>query len=151
MSKRHLDHSRGPVFGDARLIVQAVNPTAGVMYYELWNPLANAWQVWPMPLFLQVINATVNRNVPLVPVVIPINQLTNQFVGAPLITGYNFPWNNVFYLDVNIMGAQLFYIPHAKRQVHTLYLDPLPGVPQWMGVDRLKWGVQINQFRAVWF
>jgi len=80
-----------PVFGDARLIVQAVNPTAGVMYYELWNPLANAWQVWPMPLFLQVINATVNPNVPLVPVVIPINQLTNQFVGAPLITGYNFP------------------------------------------------------------
>ena len=70
----------------------------------------------------------------------------NQFRGAAIITGYQFPWNITFYLDVNIAGVQLFYIRHASRQGQEIYLNPLPGAPQLMGVNRLKWGVQINQF-----
>src|SRR5882762_4513595 len=105
-----------------------------------------------MPPLLRAINANLNPNIPLLPVVIPNNQITNlnQFRGAAIITGYQFPWNIIFYLDVNIAGGQLFHIRHASSQGQEIYLNPLPGVPQVMGVDRLKWGVQINQFRAAW-
>ena len=139
-----------PVLGDARFILQATNPTTGIIYRELWNPVANAWQVWPMLPPLRAINASLNPNIPLLPVVIANNQITNQFRGAAIITGYQFPWNITFYLDVNIAGVQLFYIRHASRQGQEIYLNPLPGAPQLMGVNRLKWGVQINQFRAAW-
>jgi hypothetical protein len=91
-----------------------------------------------MPPLLRAINANINPNIPLHPAVIPNNQITNQFRGAAIITGYQFPWNSIFYLDVNIAGVQLFYIRHASRQGQ-VYLNPLPGAPQPMGVDRLKW------------
>ena len=63
-----------------------------------------------MPHFLQATNVTANPNVPLVPGVIPINQLTNQLLAARVITGYNFPWNAIFYIENIIVGQQLFYI-----------------------------------------
>ena len=80
-----------------------------------------------MPHFLQATNATANPNVPLVPGVIPINQLTNQLLAARVITGYNFSWNAIFYIENIIVGQQLFYIPHATCRGHSLYLDPVPG------------------------
>ena len=40
------------------------NPTVGIIYYELWNPLANTWQVWPMLPFWWAINANLNPTYP---------------------------------------------------------------------------------------
>ena len=34
-----------PVAGDARLVVQGVNISLGVVYYEGWDPLNNDWEV----------------------------------------------------------------------------------------------------------
>lgn len=75
-----------PVLGDARVILQATNPTTGIIYRELWNPVANAWQVWPMLPPLRAINASLNPNIPLLPVVIANNQITNQFRGAAIVS-----------------------------------------------------------------
>jgi hypothetical protein len=104
--------------------------------------------------WLRAVDMTVDPNVPLVPAMIPINHLTNLNIAAPEpgITGYNFTWNHTYnlHLDINILGAQLFYIPHARRQAHSLHLNPRPGFPEWLALDRLQWGVQVNQFRGAW-
>ena len=139
-----------PVPGDVRIIIQAVNPAAGIIYCEVWNLHVNGWIVLPILPFLRVIDATFGAGVILIPNAIPHHNITNQLLGVPIIMGYRFLWQDVIYLDVNIPGVPLWYIRHARRRNRDIYLRPRPGNPQWMAVDRLELGTQINEFRRAW-
>jgi hypothetical protein len=90
-------------------------------------------------------DVTVNPNVAQPALDIPLN-FTNQHFGAPQILGYPFWWDHTYVLDSNIIGHHLYYIQHARHRQHNLYLNPHPGVPQQMVVDRLMWGVQMSLF-----
>jgi hypothetical protein len=141
-----------PVLGDRRIILQAINPTLGVMYYEMWEPQVNDWEVWSMPGWIVAQddhnpNPTVNvivRNV------IPNNAIANprRGNGNQVILGYNFNWDTIFYL--RSLGPPLIYIQHMNRRPQDQYLIPKPDMPQWIFLQKLKWGVQMNQFRAAW-
>jgi hypothetical protein len=123
---------------------------SGIIYCEAWNAVVEAWEVVPMLAWLQIIDVTLNPNMPQDPVLIPLVEFTNQLFAVPQITGYRFWWNHTYLLDSNIIGLQFWYITHARRLPHHVYLNPLPGAPQQMAVNMLMWGVQINQFRGAW-
>ena len=73
----------------------------------------NAWVVLLMLPFLHIIDVTFGPAVIQIPDVIPHHQITNQVLGAPIITGYQFHWQDVLYLDVDIPGVPLWYTRHA--------------------------------------
>ena len=55
-----------------------------------------------------------------------------------------------FFLSNFQVGASIFYITHAQRRPQDQYLLPRPGVQQVNTVPKLKWGSQVNQYRAAW-
>ena len=141
-----------PVAGDARLVVQGVNMSLGVVYYEGWDPLNNNWEVWTMPagIIAQSEN-TQNPNADLIPrIIIPNDRILNPRRFHPIIWGYNLPWNTSFFLSNFQVGASIYYIPHAQRRPQDQYLVPRPGVQQVNTVLKLKWGSQVSQYRAAW-
>ena len=139
-----------PVAGDARLVVQGINLYIGAVYYEIWDPIVNDWEVWTMPPgIIAQREHTPNPNAHLIGrVIIPNHGIANQRRFHPIIWGYRLPWNTSFFLR-NI-GAPIFYIPHAPRRPQDRYLLPLPGVQQGNSVLKLKWGSQVNEYRGAW-
>ncbi len=65
--------------------------------------------------FLQAVDMTFGPGVVMDPFPIPNNLITNHLLGAPIIMGYQFLWQNVTHLDVNIPGVPLWYIQHAHH------------------------------------
>ena len=139
-----------PVAGDARLVVQSVNLSVGIVYYEVWVPNDNEWGVLTMPAGIIAQSAhTPNPNADLIQrVIIPNDRIVNLRRFHAIIWGYNFAWNTSFFLSN--LGAPIFYIQHAPRRPEDQYLVPRPGVQQVRAVLKLKWGLQVNQYRGAW-
>ena len=139
-----------PVAGDARLVVQGVNVLLGIVYYESWDPVYNGWEVCTMPAGVIAQNAnTQNPYADLIPLtIIPNDIIANPRRLHPIIFGYNFAWNTSFFLSN--FGAMIYYIPHAQRGPQDQYLLPRPGVQQANASYKLKWGLQVSQYRGAW-
>jgi hypothetical protein len=146
---------RHPVAGDARIVIQAVNLMAGLVYYEVWTPEINSWRVWSMPGWIIAQNAHhppgPNQHANIIhQIILPNNRIANPHRASPLIQGYYITWNSVFILRLTIHAASIYHIKHAPRRPQDQYLlpHPGPGVPASVAFDKVHWGVQMNEYRS---
>jgi hypothetical protein len=64
------------------------------------------------------------------PIALNPGEILNPHHAAEIIYGFPLPYDFVA-RRIHIPGAHLFYIRHARRRLHSQYLHPLPGAPQW--------------------